>query len=40
MGKEYKMIKGLKPLSEMELDELYEAIEKEGVKTIRETKVK
>jgi pyruvate formate lyase activating enzyme len=40
MGNEYKIIKGLKPLSEMELEELYKAIEEEGVAAIRQTKVK
>lgn len=40
MGKEYDIIKGMKPLSDIELDELCQAIHDEGVETIRETKVK
>lgn len=40
MGKNHDVIKGLKPLSESELDELYRVIEAEGAEPVREAKLK
>ena len=40
MGRTNELLKGMKPLPEEELDELYQAIEDKGVKIVREKKVK
>lgn len=40
MGKTYKEIKGMKPLSENELDILYQIVSNGGITIIRETKIK
>lgn len=39
MGKENGIIKGMKPLTETELDQLYQVISEEGIRIVRETKV-
>jgi pyruvate formate lyase activating enzyme len=40
MHKNYDVFKGMKPLSENELDQLYQIVKNEGVEIVRETKVK
>mgnify|MGYP000288641071 CR=1 FL=1 len=40
MGKDNELLKGMKPLPEAEIDELYQVIADKGVKIVREKKVK
>jgi len=39
MGKNYEVLKGMKPLSENELEQLYQIVKNEGIEIVRETKV-
>ena len=40
MGKEYEIFKDLRPLSEEQLEELYQIIKDEGLTIVRETKLR